>query len=140
MNIVVLYESLTGNTRRVAELVGGAARSAGADVAVRPVSEPDLHELAEADAIIIGTWTDGLVLFGMRPAAANRLRALPVIEHKPVGVFCTYAVNPGRTLDKLAAIVEGRGGKVVAGQAFKRSDLETRVPDFVAEVMVSVTA
>lgn len=136
----MLYESMTGTTKRAAELAGGAARAAGAQVSVRPVSTPDLHELAQADALLIGTWTDGLILFGMRPGGARRLRAMPLIHGKPVGVFCTYAVNPGRTLDKLAGIVASRGGEVVARQALKRDDLEPGVAELVADVVVSVSA
>ncbi len=140
MKIVVLYESMTGNTKRAAEMIGGAARAAGAEVSVRPVSAPDLHELAEADALLVGTWTDGMILFGMRPGGARRLRAMPLIQGKRVGIFCTYAVNPGRTLDKLAAIVTARGGEVVARQALHRGNLETGVSELVADVVISVSA
>ena len=38
MKIVVLHQSRTGNTKRAAELIGGAVQSAGAEVAVRPIS------------------------------------------------------------------------------------------------------
>ena len=140
MNIVVLFESMTGTTERVAQLVGAAARAAGAEVSVRDVSEPDLHELAAADAVVIGTWTDGLILFGMRPGGSGNIRALPVIQNKRVGIFCTYAVNPGRTLDKLEAIVQGRGGEVVARAAFHRKDLGAGLAEFVADIVVSVDA
>ncbi len=136
----MLYESMTGNTKRAAEMLGGAARAAGAEVSVRPVAEPDLHELARADALLIGTWTDGMILFGMRPGGARRLRAMPLIHGKPVGIFCTYAVNPGRTLDKLESIVRGRGGDVVARQALHRGNVEAGIDELVADVVVSVSA
>ena len=40
MNVVVLYESMTGNTQRAAELIGGAVKAAGCDVSVRSVRAP----------------------------------------------------------------------------------------------------
>src|SRR3954452_10098337 len=100
MKAVVLYESMTGNTRRAAELIGGALAERGAEVAVRSVLAPGLHELSVADVVLIGTWVDGLVLFGQRPGRAGRLWKLPVLDRKRVAVFCTYAVNPGKALQK----------------------------------------
>ncbi|SVC76627.1 uncharacterized protein METZ01_LOCUS329481, partial [marine metagenome] len=55
MNIVVIHQSRTGNTRRAAELIGGAAEAAGDTVAVRPVTNIDFKELAEADLVFVGT-------------------------------------------------------------------------------------
>ena len=72
VNIVVIHQSRTGNTRRAAELIGGAAEAAGDTVAVRPVTNIDFKELAEADLVFVGTWVDGLILFGHRPTPATR--------------------------------------------------------------------
>ena len=89
---------MTGNTRRAAELIGGALAAQGDEVSVRPVTDIDFHELAIADVAFIGTWVDGLVLFGQRPGRAGRLWKLPVLDRKPVGIFCTYAINAGKAL------------------------------------------
>ena len=106
----MLYESRTGNTRRAAELIGGAAEARGHSVAVYPVRDFDFKELALADAVFIGTWCDGLVLFGHRPGSAGQIdRHLPVLDRKQVGVFLTYAIRPGKGLRKLARLVEAKG-------------------------------
>lgn len=121
----MLYESRTGNTRRAAELIGGAAEARGHSVAVHPVREFDFKELALADAVFIGTWCDGLILFGHRPGSARRLdRHLPVLDGKHVGVFLTYAINPGKGLRKLARLIEAKGAEVVAGRTYRRDRLD----------------
>jgi flavodoxin len=124
MRVVVLYESRTGNTRRAAELLGGAAEARGHTVAVHPVRSFDFKELALADAVLVGTWCDGLILFGHRPGSAGQIdRHLPVLTGKPVGVFLTYAINPGKGLRKLARLLESKGAAVVAGRTYRRDRL-----------------
>lgn len=135
MKIVVLFESMTGNTRRAAEHIGGSAAGAGAEVRVRPIDGYDPKELAEADLVFVGTWVDGLILFGQRPGRAGRIKALPALDRKRVAVFCTYAVNPGSTTEKLAGILEGNGAIVVARHAFKRSRIVGEVDAFVDEAL-----
>lgn len=138
MFVVVLFESLTGNTRRAAELIGGAAKVRGAQVAVRPMDAFDFHELARADLVFVGTWVDGFIVAGQRPGRAGRLRKLPVLDRKPVAVFLTYAINPGRALAKTEAVLRGRGANIVASQQFRRDRLERGVEDFVEDALSSV--
>src|SRR5258708_6616542 len=54
MKAVVLYESMTGNTRRAAELIGGALARAGEEGAVHSITDFDFHELAVADVVVAG--------------------------------------------------------------------------------------
>ena len=63
MKIVVLHQSRTGNTKKAAELIGGAVQSSGAEVTVRPISNIDYKELADADLIFVGTWVDVRAIF-----------------------------------------------------------------------------
>jgi menaquinone-dependent protoporphyrinogen IX oxidase len=140
MNVVVLYESMTGNTRRAAELIGGAVAATGANVSVRPVTDPDMHELSVADLVFVGTWVDGLVLFGQRPGRATRLWKLPVLDRKPVAVFCTYAINAGKALEKTARILEAKGARIVSTRQFRRDRIEEGVASFVDEVLSAVPA
>jgi menaquinone-dependent protoporphyrinogen IX oxidase len=140
MKAVVLYETMTGNTKRAAELIGGALASAGDEVAVHNVLDFDFHELAVADVVFVGTWVDGLVLFGQRPGRVGRLRKLPVLDRKPVAVFCTYAINAGKALDKTAAVLEGRGALIAGQHQFRRDRLEQGVTEFVAAVRDKVSS
>lgn len=140
MKAVVLFESLTGNTKRAAELIGGAAASAGDDVSVRSIVDIDFAELARADVVYVGTWVDGFVLFGHRPGRAGRLRKLPVLDRKPVAVFMTYAVHAGKALDRTARLLEGKGARIAGKHLFRRDRLEDGVVDFVDDVRATVSS
>ena len=139
MKAVVIYESLTGNTRRAAELIGAGLRQAGFDATVCSVMRVDYQALSAADLVVVGSWTDGLVFFGQRPGRASRLHALPAMTGKWCVVFCTYAIDPGKTLQKLEAIMAGRGADVLGGKAIKRTNIPGGVDDLVAQIRKAVT-
>jgi hypothetical protein len=96
---------------------------------VYPVDGFDYKDLARADAVFIGTWCDGAILFGQRPGAGRRIdRLVPVLDGKAAGVFLTYAINPGKGLRKLDRLVRTKGADVVAGCTFRRDRLEPGEP------------
>jgi hypothetical protein len=126
---VVIYESLTGNTR-----------AAGAEVSVFPIDNIGLKELAEADVVFLGTWVDGLILMGHRPGRAGKLRRMPVIDGKRAALFMTYAVHAGKALERFSRVVEERGAVVVGRQLFRRDRIEVGVDDFVQNALATVPA
>ena len=140
VNVVVIHQSRTGNTRRAAELIGGAVAATGATVAVRSVGNLDYAELALADLVFVGTWVDGLVLFGHRPGDAGKVSQIPPLWDKKVVAFMTHALNPGNAADKLAGLLSGNGAEVVAARSLNRRRLEVEAPAFVAEVLAAVGA
>ena len=135
LKVVIIHQSRTGNTRRAAELIGGAAEAAGATVAVRPTTNIDMAELAEADLVFVGTWVDGLILFGHRPGDPTKVRAIPKLWNKRVAAFMTHAVNPGRAAERFADLLEEHGADVVAFRSLNRRHLDREATDFAAEVM-----
>jgi hypothetical protein len=137
MKAVVIYESLTGNTKRLAELIGAQLAARGATVtAVCPITAVDLEAVSEADTVLVGTWTDGVFVVGQRPGRGSRLGSLlPAIRGKQAAVFVTFALNPGKVIDKLTRIVEQRGGNVIGGMAIRRDDLEGGAADFVDRLL-----
>jgi sulfite reductase alpha subunit-like flavoprotein len=140
MNVVIMYESLTGTTRKAAYRMAEGLGRAGVTADVCPISRVDYGALAAADLVVIGTWTDGLVIIGQRPGRAQRLKKLPALDRKRCIVYCTYAVDPGKTLSKLSAIVEDRGGDVLGGMALRRLRLAEDVDDMVARLLETVVA
>jgi hypothetical protein len=128
---MVIYESLTGNTRRAAGLIGGQLAAGGLDVITMSAANAvDLQALSAAELVVVGTWTDGILVVGQRPGRAGRLQQLPAMRGKRAVVFCTYAINPGKTIDKLMGIVGGRGADVMGGLALHRRHLEEGAADF----------
>jgi hypothetical protein len=140
MRAVVIYESLTGNTARAARLIADEVASRGIDVAVYPITDIGLKDLAEADVVFVGTWVDGLVLFGHRPGRAGRLKSMPVVDGKRVAAFMTYAIHAGKALDRFARVLEERGAVVVARGLLRRDRLERGVGAMVDAALATVAA
>lgn len=138
MHAIVICESLTGNTLRAGEIIAAQLQAHGWSTTVCPTSAIDYAALSRADLVIVGTWTDGIFFFGQRPGGTGRLRSLPMLTGKKAVVYCTFALDPGKTLEKLIAIVESRGAEVVGGQSMRRDHLETSAADFVDRVLTAV--
>jgi hypothetical protein len=101
----------------------------------------DGPSLAAADLVLLGSWTDGFIFAGQRPGRGGKLRrVLPDLDGKRGVVFCTYAVDPGRTLDKLAAIMSGRGAEVLGGMAIHRKRIPAETRDFAGRLLETVRA
>jgi flavodoxin len=136
MNVLVTYKSLRGHTRQAAEAIAAAAREQGGEVVVRPIAELQAGDVERADVVFVGTWLRGFILFGVRPAGAKRLAvALPPLAGKPVGIFCTYAVNPRAALRELRTLLEARGAVVQAERAFQRDRPAEAAAPFVRTVV-----
>ncbi len=136
MNTVVIYESMTGNTREAANRIGAGLEAAGHTIgAVSPTREVNLQALSAADLVIVGTWTDGLFVVGQRPAHGGRLASLPFMVGKLAAVFCTYGLDAGKTIPKLTRIVEGRGGTVVHGAVLNRRHLPDDSAKYVVDLL-----
>lgn len=56
-NVLIVYFSRTGNTKKMAELIAAGAQEAGGTVVVKAVQEAKVEELAAADAVILGSPT-----------------------------------------------------------------------------------
>jgi len=135
MNAIVIYESLTGNTKKAAGFIAAGLADAGIPTVSCPTTAIDFQALTDADLVIIGSWTDGLFLFGQRPARGDRLSQLPFMTGKKAAVFCTYALDTGKTLQKLEDIIRGRGAEVVGGYAIRRNKLEEGSREFVDRLL-----
>lgn len=143
MNVVVVYESKTGTTRRAALAMGDAWFERGVRCITYPAGAVDPAVVADADMVVFGTWVDGLFAVGQRPGGRRRLAATlaalagpngNVLAGKKCALYCTYAVTPGPTLAKLEAMVADAGGDVVGGLAMRRDRLGAGVADFVDAV------
>lgn len=129
---IVIYESLTGNTRRAAELIGGELINAGMPVtAICPTTAIDYQALSEAELVVLGSWVDGIFVVGQHPARSGRLRKLPALAGKRAVAYCTYALDPGRTLTKMSAILAERGADPLGGYAINRRHLDDGAKELV---------
>ena len=140
MRVVVIYESLTGNTRKASHRIVEELRSAGHEAEAYPTDGVDLADLQQADLVVVGGWTDGFFFVGQRPGRAGRLRKLPALAGKEAVCFVTYALDAGKTLEKLIAIVEGLGATVDGGMTIRRDRIDEGAEELVARLGATVLA
>ncbi len=141
MDAVVIYESLTGNTAKAGRAIAAALTAEGTPTRAFPITEIDYQALADADLVIVGSWVDGLIVVGQRPGRVGRIKTMPALAGKRAVVYLTYAIDPGRALQKMSDAVAGRGAEVLGGQVIRRDKLDQGVADFVERVLdVTATA
>ena len=124
MKAALLVESLTGNTWRAAEMIGTNLQQEGWSITgLSRVRRPDLASIQEADIVLIGTWTHGLFFVGQAPWAAADIANMPVMRGKKAACFLTYALDAGKSLDRLSTAVGQTGADVVGGLLIKRNHI-----------------
>ena len=88
--------------------------------------------------VLVGTWVHGLIVVGVTPWGLPAISKLPAMRGKQAAVFCTFAVDPRQSLEKLTGAVEATGANVVGGLALHRGKLAQHAEEF-AERLVSAT-
>ncbi len=140
MKAAILVESLTGNTWRAGEKIGTLLQQEGWSITgLDRVRQPNHAALQEADMVVVGTWVHGLFVVAQQPWGIGGITHLPMIRGKKAAVFCTFALNPGKTLDKVTGAVLGRGADVVGGLALNRARLDEHSEVFVDRLLASLT-
>ena len=136
MKAALLVESLTGNTWRAAELIAADLMQEGWSITgLDRLRVPDLAAIQDADIVLVGTWVHGLFVVGQTPWALATISNLPPMRGKQAAVFCTFALNPGKSLDKLTGAVEATGADVIGGLALSRSKLEQHAETFASRLV-----
>ncbi len=136
MRAAMLVESLTGNTWKAAELIaGGLGQERWSVDSLTSVSQPDHAAIQDADIVLVGTWVHGLFVVGQTPWAAAKISNLPAMRGKRSAVFCTFALNPGKSLDRLTNAVQATGADVIGGLALHRSKLEAHSEEFCTRLL-----
>ena len=125
MKAAILVESLTGNTWKAAEKTADLlAQERWTITGLSKVGRPDLTSIQHADLVLVGTWVHGAFVFGQAPWAVNSIANLPAMRGKKAATFCTFALSPGNSVDKLTQAVGDTGAYVVGGLAISRSKLD----------------
>ncbi len=138
--VLVCYESRTGTTERASRLIAAALSEMGAQATAAPLAEVGVAELAAADLIVVGSWVEGLVLAGVRPARPARswMRALPRLAGKPAAVFCTYAISARGAVAEMSEALTSAGARVLAEAAIPRNAVEREALSFATGQLAAV--
>ena len=141
MKAAILIESLTGNTWKAGELIAANLQQENWSITgISSMKDPNHASIQDADTVIVGTWVHGLFVVGQAPWAIDRLRHLPAMAGKQAVTFCTYALNPGKSLDVMTRELQMRGAEVVGGLALQRGYLAEHAEEFAIRLVDSVLA
>ena len=141
MKAAILFQSLSGNTRRAGELIAANLQQEGWGITtVAPMKQLEMSAIQSADMVIIGTWVHGLFVVGQAPWGIGAINHLPALRGKLAATYCTFALNPGTTLDKLDSAVSGLCAEVIGGLALHRSKLHAHAEEFAARLVANVPA
>lgn len=139
MKAAILIESLTGNTWKAGEKIAALLQEENWSISgFSSVKQPDFAGIQEADVVVVGTWVHGLFVVGQAPWAVDRLRALPAMAGKKAAVFCTFALNPGKSLDVMTNAISSRGADVVGGLALHRAKLDDHTFQFASRLVDNI--
>ncbi len=139
MKAAIVVESLTGNTWKAGERIGSLLQQEGWTITgLSRVRQPDHAAIQDADFVLVGTWTHGLFVVGQGPFGLGAIGKLPMMRGKKSAVFCTFALNPAKTLDKLTTAVMGRGADVLGGVALNRAKLDEHSEVFVDRLLANL--
>ncbi len=135
MEAVVIYESLTGKTARAGQAIAAGLSAAGMPTQAFPITKIDYQALSRAEVVVVGSWVDGLILVGQRPGRLGRITSMPTLVGKQAVVYLTYAIDPGKALEKLSKAVEARGAEVLGGATIRRDKIAEGVDDLVDRIL-----
>lgn len=139
MKAAILIESLTGNTWKAGEMIATNLQQENWSITgISAVRAPDHASIQDADTVIVGTWVHGLFVVGQAPWAVDRIRTLPSMAGKNAVGFCTFALNPGKSLNVMSHALEMCGASVVGGLALHRSKLDQHTEEFAARLVDSL--
>ena len=107
---IVVYRSHSGVTRRYGEEIGAYLGSRAVAARVVSVGECDPAALADADYLLIGCWTSGLMVMLQHPDGPwlAFVRDIPPTPGPKTALFTTYKLATGSQFPKMRAALAGR--------------------------------
>jgi len=104
-NVLIVYCSITGNTKSAAEVIAAAARRAGADVTLTTGAEAQAEQLLQCDAVALGSYDAFSYIGGGLKDFLDRAY-YPTqggVTDKPYGAFITHG-GGGKAVQSIEAL------------------------------------
>jgi len=107
---LIVHRSHTGTTRRLAEEMGAFVAEHEITPAVVSVGDCDVERVNEADYVLLGCWTNGLMIIAQHPDQPwiDFARDLPAIPTARVGLFTTYKLATGSMFGQMRRHLAGK--------------------------------
>ena len=112
--VLIVYVSTTGNTEKMAAAIADGAKSAGADVTCKTVSDASVSELANYDVIAFGSTAMGAEVIEEAEMEPFFTEAASAINGKKVAVFGSYDWGDGEWLRTWEDRCKEAGADVIA--------------------------
>lgn len=121
--VLVLYYSETGNTKKMAEIIGEGVKGEGLDVDVKDVNNFKTEELLKYDGIIIGSPTYyGTLASEIKKLLDDSVKFHGQLEGKVGGAFSSSANIGGGNETTILSIIEAMLIHGMIVQGFPRGD------------------
>lgn len=104
----IVYHSKTGTTKKFAEDIASFITGQNYETQVFSIDNVDITALQNADYLLLGCWTSGLMVFLQHPEKqwvefANKID----VSGKKLGLFTTYKLATGSMFRKMAQKLNG---------------------------------
>jgi len=123
MKALVVYQSKTGTTKKMAEEIAVQLKELNNDVKLGSIAEVTVKDVELADKLYIGGPTNGFFLFGQGPTKdwKDFVKSLPIVNKKETILFTTYKIATGPVFKKMRRELNYSGFKVM-NKALKSKD------------------
>lgn len=129
MNILIIFYSNSGNTKKVAELL--TQKITDQQVQIKNALTIKPEDIHQADILVIGSPIHGYILFGQKFCKEIRnmiTNKLPDdLDRKKVILFATYLFSPRNVLQTNKKLIESKNGLVIGLASAKRDKKEVLV-------------
>ena len=94
-NVIIVYWSGTGNTEKMAALIGGGICNSGGSVVLKRVAETKIEELEQYDVIVFGSPSMGAEVIEESEMEPFFAKEIPLLKNKKIALFGSYGWGDG---------------------------------------------
>ena len=111
---LIVHHSKMGKTRRFAQAIGERLVRLGIEPTVASVKTFRPEMLEGCDLVLLGAWTNGLMIIGQHPDEdwVEFARALPPLGKRRVGLFTTYLIATGSMFWMMKRHLAGKADRI----------------------------
>ena len=106
MKSIVIYYSLTGNTKRIAEAIHSGMSQLAEKCDIAPLGEVDTRELLNYELIGLGS---PVMSYQEPPIITSFINDLPSLKGRYGFTFCTHGVRPASYIARMVAALRRKG-------------------------------
>ncbi len=107
---VIIYHSQTGITKKYAEEISAYLKQKGLEISILPIRDYKDGIIGDADYLLLGCWTSGLMVFLQHPEKVWKEFALklPAGIKTKTALFTTYKILTGSMFANMRKQLKGR--------------------------------